>query len=226
MEGCVADGRRLDVNEQYADAKQGVLFECRLEPNGAMAICAVGCVINGHPYLIGQTYVDGYKVMVCNAFGRVCRGMLVGCADTSTGQTYTPLQTFVQSPGQLMRCEIIGNDIQLTLLGCGLDDSAVAAAQQPKEALLNAQWRAGTAPNQFQWTCVRDAQGKASVVQNLCIYANNTLINPGCYQLSPVDPKLAIGCQQHADKTLQIVTFPVDNAVDATAQSFGLKPSC
>jgi len=227
IKGCVADGRRLDVDERFADAAQGVWFQCKQEPNGAMAVCAIGCVIGGQPYLIGQSYVDGYKHMVCNAFGRLCRGMLIGCVDTASGQQYAPTQTFVAAGGQLTRCDIIGNDIALTLLGCA-DGSATASGQPPRDALVNEQWRSGTAPTQYQWTCVEDDQGKAGVRANLCIYADTTLINPGCYQLAPGNPKLAVGCQKQTDaaNTLKIVTFAADLAVDATAQSFGLSPNC
>jgi len=68
-------------------------------------------------------------------------------------------------------------------------------------------------------------------VQNLCIYsagdgAKEALMNPGCYQRSPVDGTSNVGCQKRPDGTLQIVTFPADGSVDATAQSYGLKPYC
>jgi len=231
MEGCVADGHRLNVGEQYADAAQGVLFECRVESNGAMAICAVGCVINGQSYLIGQQYVDGYKVMICNAFGRVCRGMLVGCVDTASGKQYPAGTTFTQVDGQVVRCDVIANDIQLSLVGCTRDSSPDGSGQTKQlQVPLNAQWRQGTAPYLYQLVCQETADGKVTKVQNLCIYAagngaKEALINPGCYQRSPVDGTVNVGCQQMPDNTLQIVTFPADSSA-ATAQSYGLKQFC
>jgi len=230
--GCVADGRRLNVNEQYADATQGVLFQCREEPNGAMAVCAIGCVVGGQSYMIGQQYIDGYKVMICNAYGRLCRGMLVGCVNPDDPQKrqYAPGQTWTTVDGEVVRCDIIGLDIQRTVVGC-IRDTQGNSSMSP-QVPVNAQWRQGTGAFQYQWTCAQDAQGNTYKMQNLCIYSpsgatSSLLINPGCYQKSPSDARTAVGCQQQTDKkTLLIVTFALDANTDASAQSYGVKAYC
>jgi len=217
--GCMADGHRLQLGERYSDSAQGVLWECRLEDNGAYAICAIGCVINGQDYLLGQQYQDGYRVMRCNKFGNQCLAMLVGCADASGklyqfGDAMVVTGTSSNCP-QVKRCDIIGTDINLTLVGCAMQNST--------QQLLNAQWRQGD----YMVTCAENG-GIAVITQTLCYYkssdnATETSVNPGCYIRSKVNPALGIGCQQLTPTTLQLVTFAYS---DATAQTYNLKSYC
>jgi len=207
--GCVSEGRRLNLNERVQTTEK--VWECKQKEDGAIALCAVGCVSNGHAYMVGDKFDNGTVCYACQAQGRDCVSIAVGCV--VNGKRYFNQEQFNRDDSVYV-CDVPNGQPVEKLYGCW----ATQASQYTQSAIrLGSEFETGSHPDFYKAACSEGVGNRAELAFLRCRYEGvnpAVTIEPGCFVSVG---NQAIGCQQKNDKKLEIHTFASDR-MDLAAQ--------
>lgn len=196
--GCVDQGKPMKLDDRVA--KGDFIFQCKKATDGTPKMNKIGCVQDGHKYLIGETFEGPKFWYTCTDSG----AKIVGCMYES----HRLLDGDHITMGDMMStCKVNGENTDFEPFACLQREESGASIERK----VGCSWVEGRGSEAYEYTCKVDSSKKVSKVQVQCVYR----ASQGVFKLAPGCATLAlgttVGClQDSASGKLRIETYGAD----------------